>query len=673
MNVPLHSREAPCASPMSCFCKLQFILKSQILINILSGGQTCPPESYYCCPDCAREDAFNALTLGKPHESSKPPMAPLPTLPPGFFKLPPKRKLHEADELVFMGDDHGPFQASQPSRSTDRNRKTRAPRSVPRSISTTSVASTAPSKRSEWRSHYRKTQQLDPTSIPLFLVEKADTESSNGHDQEVNGLSPAESLGIPTPTESRQQGADLVRIGSFGIITGSLAGTEVNTLMPYDDSPNQHRSSASSYNSLLTSGTSRSSYTSVYASSDISPTKSTHRTSFPQSQPRLGYGSAFGGHDDKPLALDVAKMVADLRDSMLVAKRASRKRSSTDATAKPLTREGEQTVPLVKEQPQPVPKDVPPPKKASTSVPKSHWPYFGITPSRSEQRLTTIVAPTPLQPQAVNTATSHPVLGTVVKKTTTASKGRLPIGTPQQVPPRPKTPSNVLPAGINLSIQSRSFCAPAYAMSAPKIPGSTRPLRTSPSKKSLKQKEAPSAEKDELSVEEGFKRSFEPTVVTETQDSVDSDVLVVNEVDATSSAQTGSRFTLCNAPKPLRETKTFRPTLTVDPCSTASPDIIPRPSPAYAEERSPSTAGGPLTPRTNTPVLSRRPVWLSPPSDLSNKAGVFMAAMQRTTRLGSNASDPGSDAQVCVAQKMKMQTSPSFLRSAFDWRTNNTQ
>ncbi|KIM26022.1 hypothetical protein M408DRAFT_198654 [Serendipita vermifera MAFF 305830] len=715
MNVPLTSREAPCAAPTACFC-----------------GQICPPESYYCSLQCARVDAFNSLTLGKPHESSKPPMAPLPTLPPNFFKLPPKPAFHDADELVFMSEDHGPFQA-QPSRT--KKRKSRAPRRpVPRSSTSNTTSSVAgdstasPStstKRSEWRSHYRHTQfreSLTNTSeIPSFLIDQVESSTNDQVTPIVVGVTPvedADALALPVLTEPRlqgqqdQQGTDLVvRIGSFGIVTGSypsLTCTEADTLTPYDyttDASKRHtnnqRSSASSYNSLSTSGTSRSSFTSVTGSSDRSPTRSLYRTSFSKSQPRLGYGSAFGGHDEV-VTLEVAKMVAQAKENLLMTKRASRKRSSTDATARPGTCE-ENTQqgmepPVVDSQPPAVPlKDaaairVPPRKVASTTVPKSHWPHFGapIT-SRSEQRLP-LVAPTPSHLRATEAPPSRPIPGTVVKTTTIASKGRLPIGTPHPVPPRPKTPSNVLPAGINLSLSSRSFCAPAYAMSAPKIPVSTRPLRTSPSKKSLKtQKEDSNAKADQQALEESFKPSFEPMAVAQAEDSRGVDVLVVNELDVASSAQTGSRFTLSNPPKPQRETKgpptppkdspdkkSHRPTLSlVDPALFIPPsthlDVTPRPSPMGEPERSPSTAGGPLTPRATPLGSGQRPAWLLSPTDTFNKASRFMSSLhlQRNTRIGSNgkdlspsADDDTVDAQASMAQRMKFQTSFSPLRIA---------
>jgi hypothetical protein len=517
----------------------------------------------------------------------------------------------------------------------------RNPTSVPRSI-TTSGASTAPSKRSKWRSHYQQTQQhenLDASiGIPFFLLDDAENSKDDNADR---GLGHSADIDIsvpPTPmSEPRQQPFECARIGSFGIVPPTYPFPEGSTLTPYDSTavvstlPYQ-RSSASSYNSLLTSGTSRSrsSYTSVTGPSEPSPTTSEYPASLSSSQPRLGYGSAFGGHEDTMLTADIVRMAVDMRDSLILARRSSRKRSSTDATLIPPV-----LPPVTSKELPPIPTPLPQclpfasPKKPSTSVPRSQWPQFGISASRSEQRFTAVVAPVPLQLHATNTPGSRP--GTVVKKSTIATKGRLPIGSTQQVPQRPKTPSNTLPAGTNLSLQSKSFCAPAYAMSAPKIPGSTRTLHTSPPKKSLKgQKDQGSVQIPRTEVEhskqteEGFKASFESKPFTIAQDFRGPDILVVNEENFVSSTHTGSPFKLSVAHKPQRcRNLTLKlDSASLSTVSTSTPEIIPCASPSGAQDRSPSTAGGPLTPRA-TSIGSRRPVWLISPVDKSADTDPF--------------------------------------------------
>ncbi|KAG8831262.1 hypothetical protein FRC20_008191, partial [Serendipita sp. 405] len=425
--------------PALCFC----------------GQPAVNPGTYYCSSECAREDALKSLTLGKPHESSSK-LPPLPTLPPGFFDLPPKRgaganaailgldndnddddHLYDFASLSLTGKgmtDHGPFQCASANRATPRSGSRRVPAtsrggdssvSVPRSITSSLSSTTTPSKRSKWQSHYQREQSrgdsVDESSmdIPFFLVDEVEENLLETQEIEAPSwnesklLSPS-SIITTTPT---MDSSLLQRTGSFGLLPGGvppfackegvpLLRHRSNTASSNGNSTSHPRSSSSSYNSLMTTAASRSSYTSP----DTSPTKSDYEAPPTSAIPtRPKYGSAFGSTEGSSITGPVVQLSVDVTDSMLANRR--RRKSSEDGTPRTEKvlesiqhdhRQAQQdtldddesllvatTTAPPDESPKPI---VPQAEKATPHVPhtkgvtpvsKSQWSQFGLPPNRA--------------------------------------------------------------------------------------------------------------------------------------------------------------------------------------------------------------------------------------------------------------------------------------------------
>ncbi|KAG8831868.1 hypothetical protein FRC17_002444 [Serendipita sp. 399] len=474
-------------------------------------------ETYYCSPECAREDAFKSLTLGKPHES-KSKFAPLPTLPPGFFDLPPKRGGHASTILSLDNDDdlydftsrsftgktmtdHGPFQTAPRPRPRSRARENPAtsdppvPRSITSSISSTG---TTPIKRSKWQSHYQREQgrdSIDDSSmdVPFFLVDEAEENLLDV--QELEGpavdesklLSPSSAIAT-TPTLS----TSLHRTGSFGPLTGELPPftckegmpllrQRSNTASSYGNSINHPRSSSSSYNSLMTGVASQSSYTSP----DVSPTKSDYAV--PPTETviaRPKYGSAFGGSEENSVSGPVVQLSIDVTESTLANRR--RRKSSDESTPR-----AEQPPESVQQEDQPPPqvakpdetplanmattpsidsagptatpvqKSIPPSTRTRgvTTVSKSQWPQFGLPSSRVGTPCLPI-APTPSIPWS------------------TSLTGPLPVYNPEIESPQPRAVAGTVVKKTMMTSKTRLPIGSTPSTSHPPIPRPKTPSNT---------------------------------------------------------------------------------------------------------------------------------------------------------------------------------------------------
>ena len=146
------------------------------------GALQAPELDYYCSVKCAREDALNALTLGAPHISDQPPPAPLPTLPPDFFK-PPIVGRGSYRSISSSGSDEdlpshdlGPF--LHPRSKTDAI----VPRADASKSAHASCFSTRSSRSDEprWKSHYRRLREREsPHAIPDAIQQAFQTASAS--------------------------------------------------------------------------------------------------------------------------------------------------------------------------------------------------------------------------------------------------------------------------------------------------------------------------------------------------------------------------------------------------------------------------------------------------------------------------------------------------------------
>lgn len=146
------------------------------------GAPQAPELDYYCSIKCAREDALNALTLGAPHTSDQPPPAPLPTLPPDFFKPPVvgRGSYRSISSSGSDGDlpshDFGPF--LHPRSKTDAV-VPRADASKPAHASCFSTRSSR-SDEPRWKSHYRRLREKEsPHAIPDAIQRAFQTASAS--------------------------------------------------------------------------------------------------------------------------------------------------------------------------------------------------------------------------------------------------------------------------------------------------------------------------------------------------------------------------------------------------------------------------------------------------------------------------------------------------------------
>ncbi|PVG02180.1 hypothetical protein CPB86DRAFT_611938 [Serendipita vermifera] len=396
-----------------------------------------------------------------------------------------------------------------------------------------------------------------------------------------------------------------------------------------EDSRNRyHRSSVSSYNSLLTSGTSRSSYTNLSGSPNPSPTKLEHSPSSPPANLKPRYGSAFGPPSEFEVPIRVeepsfpntggisASYLLDKREvcsqeSMIdvpsIVRSAPPERS--DAAKAPWERDVNQsTLGMARSDP-----NTKSPKSASTGIPiiriasptpflsstkggplvrVSQWPPFSSAPIRPEvaMHVSKSSSTTQAYQQPISTTLLPQVgpktVGAVVKKTTLQSKGRLPIGTtpqpftvasPSSVTLTKKLPSNTPSSAFNMSLQCKTYTAPAYAMSARKITTktSTKTLHTSASSKSLRAKkneqrvripsmglESEQMQKAVDDIAEVFKRSFDLSSATSedhpgdpVQEEEDGLVILPETDDVNRSATTGSCFRLDDIPQSKLDSK----------------------------------------------------------------------------------------------------------------------
>jgi hypothetical protein len=149
MTPPPDKSRSPSPPPERCFC----------------GAPQAPELEYYCSVKCAREDALNALTLGAPHTSDRPPTPPLPTLPPDFFKPPlVGRRSHRSlssygSEESFPHVDLGPFASLHPR--SNPNLILPHP-DVPKPGHTSfSSTKSSGSDKPQWKSHYRRLREKE--------------------------------------------------------------------------------------------------------------------------------------------------------------------------------------------------------------------------------------------------------------------------------------------------------------------------------------------------------------------------------------------------------------------------------------------------------------------------------------------------------------------------------
>jgi hypothetical protein len=605
-------------------------------------------------------------------------MAPLPTLPPGFFDLPPRQgnlSILEPDEFNFS-IDQGPFQ-SKPSAYVMEQVGNKS-KSLPR------VTSTAGSKRSKWRSHYQMAQAHESEAfleIPCLLVDTV----AAGEEIET----PSKRQDDPDLLTPGQREKDQSRIGTFGTIlpllnSKDLGGDRSDTSsrsMHSVDRSKYNRSSSSSYISGLTSGTSRTSYSSSTGTSNASPTKSEGPVPVSEATPHLD--SIFGNLEATSSPSPVVQLAIDLQETLLLARRESRRRSNTVVTPRVektpmklawnrstqnLQRKGQKksTFDGLQDDQEVIDIKAPSAPKVPSPVKRK---LGGVPVSKSKWSQITSPTPLPELPQAVlpslpstpvppaRPRTPHGAAGTVVKSTTMSSSYRLPIGTTSlnSLKAPPKVPSNTPSSAFNVSLQSRSYRAPAFAMNVPKIPPSTRTLHTSPSNKSLKSKKIEANIRiPSVNDEEGT------SPVHRLQPSLDP----IQPVSRSDLPGNGANPPLL--PRSIPNPKNLRLNLNTDPSSEGSSDITPR---AASPPSTPSTFGAPSTPRPWSSLPdTQRAFWIkSPTTDVI--AIAEQEPISRTGRLGSDATNSGlsmcssgeelGQATLCVAQRMTVRRTSS--------------
>lgn len=629
-------------------------------------------------------------------------MKPLPTLPPGFFDLPPRRgnvslSLDEADEFDFAVDQ-GPFQSQTLSppptmkkkrtvKGTKKKSSPNAAVNTPATTAATGTTAAAAAAIADWRSHYQKVQEGQYGGDSLGISLLVDTLVSDRVDEAIPAIRCGEESALlapmstskPTPAVLGVKEKDIARTGSFG----TLSPLPSSIIFPSNDSAREgsdtssfflgkrnsdsgaarKRLSSSSCNTDLTSGTSRTSCTSLLTrTSDASPEKSELPLS--NVEPRPHYGSAFGSLEEKSAANALVRLTIDLRESIRLAKQDTRRRSNTLATPrlekalstvvrnvseKNLCKEmmenatsGSQAAVNEKDTPGAVPPtSISPTKHKAGGVPlsKTQWSRLATVTSRST--LT----------QTANPAASRTLPGTVIKKTTIATKARLPIGTslqPTKTPPQ--LPSSTPSSAFNLSLQTKLYRAPAYAMSIPKIRESTRTLHTSPNNRSLKAKRSeghiriPSVNDEKgVPLTEQVKSSVELLPLEEKHPSTTA--LIQEDKDVGMMASSAD-------PKNVHLTRAL------DAADHRSVQDDLSATPHGAKTRTPGTSGVPLT--AGPSVTAAGPVWITSSASHPHPSGADPTL--RVKRLDSEVSgsdlscssstDEMADARVYVAQKM---------------------
>ena len=403
------------------------------------GKPQAPELEYYCSPKCAREDALNALTLGAPYISDRPPTPPLPTLPPDFFKPPVVRSSYRS--MVSNGSDEGfPYQMdlgpfaslhprSDPNAIVPRGQVSKS-KSAPASCSSSTRSSAC--DKPEWKSHYRRLREKESlNSISDVIQQGLQAASTSAATDDSIGSSSAASSSKGNLTQKMVNNP--LRT-SFGRPAPTAADFDFFDSVPLQNprKPMHGQSIKSSTKVRSTSRrtsrqTSRQTPRQV-STGDASTTSTTACDSKTQSSAsrNRALGSAFGrSRRSLDAHLTANETAATLRQDLRVPQ-------DTCPSIESSTVECNGTAPLGR----PLPPTFLPKQPSKGGAARPFLPLRRIDPQCSPssrnlpQRLpgTTDVGSLPSVPKPPTATRSSTRLGVVVRQSVLPTKGRLPIG-----------------------------------------------------------------------------------------------------------------------------------------------------------------------------------------------------------------------------------------------------
>jgi hypothetical protein len=425
MTPPPHKSRSPSPTPERCFC----------------GAPQAPELEYYCSIRCAREDALNALTLGTPYTSDRPPTPPLPTLPPDFFKPPILRRRSYNLAIPSNGSDQGfpfhvdlgPFALPPPPRSKPNATAVPVPgadnTSRPRHISCSSTKS-SDSDKPQWKSHYRRLREKESLHSISDAIAQSFQNASATDDSTTDG-----SIGSSSAVSSSSSVNRLLR-GSFGQ-TVTVTVPTATDLDFFESSPLQNPRKPMPRQETKTStrprSSSRQTSTTSSASSVLYPTLPpgiSFATKSPASRHRA-LGSAFGIPHPEPSPSPVDVHVT-ANETPAALRRDLRISGHTRLCIESSPIELDNTPPL--EHPLPPPPPPNHPSKGGTArlfLPlrqtASHPSLSSQNPLQRPSTTTNVGLPTFL-PTVVTATQPSTRPGVVVRQSLLLSKRRLPIG-----------------------------------------------------------------------------------------------------------------------------------------------------------------------------------------------------------------------------------------------------
>jgi len=409
MTAPLNTSRSPSPSRARCFC----------------GAPQASEIEYYCSVKCAREDALNALTLGAPHTSDRPPTPPLPTLPPDFFKPPIVRRgsyrsisSNGSDEGFPYHVELGPFAALHPRSKPD---------VVPRADASTkpghASCSSSGSDKPRWKSHYRRLREKGSLhSIPDTIQQAFQVASASATDEPIGSSSAASSTSKSKSKLMQKMASGAVR-ASFRQLAPSAADLDFFDSLPLQN-PRKPMSGHLTISSTRVRSTSQQSSTrgAPSALSPIIPPGLDFATQSPASRHRA-LSSAFGRSEPSlSVRVTAIETPAALHQDLRAPRDASR---STESSTIEFDNAASLECPL--------PRPPKPKQPIKGGAPRLYLPLRRIdsqcplSSQKPPQRLpfTTDVGLPPSAPTAVQTSTRP---GIVVRQGVQLTKRRLPIG-----------------------------------------------------------------------------------------------------------------------------------------------------------------------------------------------------------------------------------------------------